>query len=280
MLAVVFLALFLPLAIGLGLTIKSLPLFIDYPPEHFVSSSDWSPMNGKFGFYPFILSSLWVTVLSFLIAAPLSLLAAIYLTQFAARWMQRLMHPIIDMLSGIPSVVYGVWGVLVVVPFVGQWIAPFFGRTTVGYNILSGAIVLAVMSVPYILNLLIEVFRQIPIELKEASLSLGATHWQTIKKVLIRQGMSGIFAAFGLGISKALGETIAVLMVVGNVVQVPKSVFDPGYPLPALIANNYGEMMSIPLYDAALMLAALILFVVVFLFNLGARYLIQKTDFQ
>ncbi|MDF1517124.1 MAG: ABC transporter permease subunit, partial [Lutibacter sp.] len=106
---------------------------------------------------------------------------------------------------------------------------------------------------------------------------LGATYWETIKFVVLKKGLSGILSAFGLGISKALGETIAVLMVVGNVVQFPKSVFDAGYPLPALIANNYGEMMSIPFYDSALMLAALLLFIIVIFFNVAARYLIQKT---
>ncbi|HTN36489.1 MAG TPA: ABC transporter permease subunit, partial [Arachidicoccus sp.] len=125
----------------------------------------------------------------------------------------------------------------------------------------------AIMAVPYMLNMLMEVFRSIPIELKEASLSVGATYWETIKWILLRKGMTGIIAALSLGISKALGETIAVLMVVGNVAEVPKSVFDAAYPLPALIANNYGDMMSVPLYDSALMFSALILFVIILVFN-------------
>jgi len=187
------------------------------------------------------------------------------------------MHSVIDILAGIPSVVYGVWGILVIVPFVGDNLAPFFNAESSGYSILAGALVLAVMTIPYVLNMLIEVFNSIAVEYKEASLSLGATYWETIKFVVLKKGLSGILSAFGLGISKALGETIAVLMVVGNVVQFPKSVFDAGYPLPALIANNYGEMMSIPFYDSALMLAALLLFIIVIFFNVAARYLIQKT---
>jgi len=125
--------------------------------------------------------------------------------------------------------------------------------------------------------MLLEVFRSIPIELKEASLSLGATYWETIRKVVLKKAFPGIIAAFALGISKAFGETIAVLMVVGNVVQIPSNLFEAGYPLPALIANNYGEMLSIPMYDSALMFAALLLFLVVLVFNVFSRLIIQRT---
>jgi len=132
------------------------------------------------------------------------------------------------------------------------------------------------MAVPYMLNMLVEVFRSIPVELKEASLSLGANYWQTIKWILLREGKTGIIAALSLGISKALGETIAVLMVVGNVVQIPRNVFQPAYPLPALIANNYGDMMSVPLYDSALMLSALLLFMIIIIFNALTNLLVYK----
>ena len=208
----------------------------------------------------------------------LCLLAAIYLSQFAPKWLLEFMRPVIDILAGIPSVVYGVWGVLVIVPLVGDTIAPFFNNESLGYSILAGALVLAVMSIPYILNMLLEVFRQVPVELAEASLSLGATKWETIKHVFIRKGATGILSAYGLGFSKALGETIAVMMVIGNVVQEPESVFDAGYPLPALIANNYGEMMSIPSYDSALMFGSLLLFVIILAINIVFRYLIYKSE--
>ena len=188
------------------------------------------------------------------------------------------MRPVIDILAGIPSVVYGVWGVLVIVPFVGETLAPHFHIDSLGYSILAAGLVLAVMSIPYILNMLLEVFRQIPVELGEASLSLGATNWETIKHVYLRKGMAGIFSAFGLGFSKALGETMAVLMVVGNVVQVPASSFEAGYTLPSLIANNYGEMMSIPSYDSALMFGALLLLVIILSANIVSRYIIYKAE--
>jgi phosphate transport system permease protein len=277
MLACLSVLLMLPLAIGLGLVMKSLHILDIEIPAVLVNSGEWSPLQGKFGFWPFILSSIWVTLLSIFIAAPVCLLAAIYLTQFAPAWILKVMRPVIDILAGIPSVIYGVWGILVVVPLVSK-IAKFFGEETSGYSILAGALVLAVMSIPYILNMLLEVFRQIPVELKEAALSLGTTKWETIKHVVLRKGGAGIVSANGLGLSKALGETIAVLMVVGNIVQVPKNVFAAGYPLPALIANNYGEMMSIPAYDSALMFGALLLFLIILAFNIVFRFMIYKTE--
>jgi phosphate transport system permease protein len=193
-------------------------------------TSQWMPMAGKFGMLGFILSSLMVTVLSLLIAGPVCLLTAIHLTQYARKWVLKIMHPVIDILAGIPSVIYGVWGILVVVPFVSQYLAPLFGVQTSGYTLLTGAIVLAVMIIPFILNIFIEVFRSIPLELTEASLALGSTRWQTIKFVIVRKGFPGIISAMGLGVSRAFGETIAVLMVVGNVAKIPTGSFSAGLP--------------------------------------------------
>ena len=261
----------LPLLLGIGLYIKSASLLQNQSLLHILFSGEWMPLSGKFGMLPFILSSLWVTILAVVLAAPICLLAAIYLTQYAHRYLLSIMHPVIDILAGIPSVVFGVWGILIVVPLVSHYIAPFFGYQSSGFTVLAGAIVLAIMIIPFILNILVDVLKTIPEELTEASLSLGATRWQTIKKVILRKAFPGIVSAVGLGVSRAFGETIAVLMVVGNVAKTPKGLFSPGYPLPALIANNYGEMLSIPLYESALMLAALVLFVVVLLFNLASR---------
>lgn len=270
--------LLLPVGIATGLVLKSEDLLSAHSLSDLIFSSEWSPSEGLFGFWPFILSSLWVTIIALIISMPLCLLAAIYLSQFAPKWVLEFMRPVIDILAGIPSVVYGVWGVLVVVPFVGETVAPFFNNESLGYSILAGALVLSVMSIPYILNMLLEVFRQVPIQLGEASLALGATKWETIKHVYVRKGATGILSAYGLGFSKALGETIAVMMVIGNVVQEPASVFDAGYPLPALIANNYGEMMSIPSYDSALMFGSLLLFVIILVINIVFRYLIYKSE--
>ncbi|MEZ5199322.1 MAG: phosphate ABC transporter permease subunit PstC [Bacteroidales bacterium] len=206
------------------------------------------------------------------------LLISIHLTQYARQYVLKIMHPVIDILAGIPSVIYGVWGILIIVPFVSDYLGPLLGKQSTGYSILAGGIVLSIMIIPFILNILIEIFKSIPKELSEASLSLGATKWQTIKLVIVKKALPGIISAMGLGLSRAFGETIAVLMVVGNVVKIPSGVFQPGYPLPALIANNYGEMLSIPLYDSALMFAALLLFIVVIVFNYFSRLLIVRYE--
>jgi phosphate transport system permease protein len=184
---------------------------------------------------------------------------------------------VIDLLAGIPSVVYGLCGLLLVLPLVKN-IAPFFGIATNGYNVLTGGIVLAIMVFPVIISISEGVIRTVPYEMREASLALGATRWQATKLVVMRGALPGIIAAIILGFSRAFGETMAVLMVVGNVAKVPSSVMDPAYPLTALIANKYGEMMSEPLYESALLLAALILLVIVFLFSLGARLILLRVE--
>ncbi len=268
----------LPIVLGIGLVWKSWALMSDTSILHLLFSTVWKPLSGKFGFFPYIVSSLWVTILAIILSAPIALLSAIHLSYYGKKWLLNIMRPVIDILAGIPSVIYGVWGMLVIVPMISEYLAPMMGRSSSGYSILAGAIVLSVMIIPFILNILLEILRQVPTGLIEASLSLGATKWETIRKVILRKARPGIVSAFGLGLSRAFGETIAVLMVVGNVAHIPKGVFQAGYPLPALIANNYGEMMSIPMYDSALMFAALILFVVVTIFNLGSRYLIIHSE--
>jgi phosphate transport system permease protein len=254
--------------------LKSVPLFrILSVPELFFSSI-WQPSAGRFGFYPFIMGTLWVTLSAMMLAIPLAVLSSLYLAEYAPKNFRAIIKPLIDLLAGIPSILFGLWGVLVIVPLVRDHIAPLWGVSTTGYCVLSGGLVLSIMVLPIIISLTDELFRTVPLDTRRASFALGATKWQTIKYVLIRKTYPGLFAAVILGFSRAFGETMAVLMVVGNVAQVPGSVFDPAYPLPALIANNYGEMLSVPFYDAALMLAALILFIVVVIFNLFAKVLL------
>lgn len=272
--AMVVLVLMLPVVIAISLVSKSWLILGHSGLSDLLFSSVWRPLAGEFGFRPFIISSVWVTFLGLILTAPICLLSAIFLTQYGSRRILGMMQPVIDILAGIPSVIYGVWGILLIVPAVGRYLAPAFGYETSGFSILAGGIVLAVMLIPFVLNILIEIFRTVPGDLFEASLSLGASKWHTIKHVLLRKSFPGIISAFGLGLSRAFGETIAVLMVVGNVVVIPGNIFDPGYPLPALIANNYGEMLSIPMFDSALMFAALLLMVIVIVFNVFSRWAI------
>ncbi len=271
-------SIFTVVLLGLGLYYKSIPILHSNSLSDLLFSSEWKPFKEAFGFYPFIIGTLWVTGIAVVIALPLSMLTAIYLSEYAHVKIRKLVLPLIELLSGIPPVLFGVCGVLIVVPLIQDTIAPHFVEFTTGYSVLAGGIVLAIMIFPLIISILIEVFDNVPQELRDASLSLGATRWQTIKKVLLKKSVEGIVAATVLAISRAFGETIAVLMVCGNLAQIPHSVFDSGYPLPALIANNYGEMMSIPLYDSALMFAALLLFVIIFLFNAISRIILFRIE--
>jgi phosphate transport system permease protein len=265
-----------------ALILRARPILVDRSIWELLLGNTWRPLQGLFGFYPFIMGTLWVTGVAMVIAVPPALLTAIYLAEYATVRTRRLVMPLIDLLAGIPSVVYGVWGMLAVVPVVEKTVAPalnnwlgfiplFRSDNATGFGILAGAVVLAVMVVPIIIAVAYEVIDAVPRGLREASLALGATRWQTIKRVVLRRSLPGVVAAVMLGFSRAFGETMAVLMVVGNIAQVPGSLFDAAYPLTALIANNYGEMMSVPLYDAALLGAALILLAVVLGFNLVSR---------
>jgi phosphate transport system permease protein len=264
--------------IGFGLFLKALPLMRTHSLWDMISSENWHPFKSEFGFLPYIMGTVWVTVIAICISFPLCVLASIYLFEYAPLKIKQLALPFIDLLAGIPPVVYGVWGVLTIVPFISDTVAPHFVEYSSGYSVLAGGIVLSVMIFPLVISLLGEVFSSISVELRDASLSVGATKWQTTKLVVLRKALPGIIAALILAISRALGETIAVLMVCGNIAVIPHSVFDSGYPLPALIANNYGEMLSIPLYDSALMLAAFILFLIIVIFNVISRFGLSRVE--
>lgn len=274
-----FLALALLFIIMIGLIWKSFPILSTHSLGDLLFESEWSPRKDKFGFLPFIMSTLYVTLIATVIAIPLSLLTAVYLSEYAGKRIIRFANPMLDIMSGIPSVIFGIWGILIVVPFIRDHLAVWLGVESVsGYSVLAGGIVLAIMVFPILVQLVYVVLKTVPTGLREAALSLGANKSETILKVVIKKASAGILAASILGFSRAFGETLAVLMVVGNVVQIPKSLFDSGYPIPALIANNYGEMMSIPMYDSALMFAALILLLIIVIFNISARSLLSRWE--
>jgi phosphate transport system permease protein len=280
MLGLTIFCLLLLFIIGAVLLAKSIPVLHEKTILELIGTSNWKPSKGDFGFLTFILSTLYVTAIAILIALPLSLLSAIYLSEYASGRIRRFFSPVIDLLAGIPSVIYGVWGTLTIVPLIANKIAPHFVEFSTGYSVLASGLVLAIMIIPIIVSILTEVFNAIPNDIREASWSLGATKWETTKKVILRKSLPGIIAGTVLAISRAFGETIAVLMVCGNFTDLPKSIFDSCYPLPALIANNYGEMMSMPSYESALMFSALLLFVIVVLFNAGSRLLLNRINQQ
>lgn len=272
-----------------GLYHRSSAVLSTHSVTQLLFSSTWHPGKNQFGLAGFIAGTLVVTLLAMLISVPLSLLTAIYLSVYAHRTMRQFARPLIDVLSGISPVIYGVWGVLMIVPFVRDHLMPFFSgklpffpfasENYTGFSALSAGLVLAVMVFPITVSIADEVLQSVPRELREAALSLGATKWEAIKYVVLKKSLPGIIAAVILGLSRAFGETMAVLMVAGCSLQgMPKSLFDTAYPLPALIANTYGEMMSIPLYDSAVMLAAFLLLLVTALFNMAGWGILMRIE--
>jgi phosphate transport system permease protein len=269
------------------LVVRAWPILQAYSWWDMLTGQVWNPEAGLFGFLPFITGTIWVTATGLILAVPPCLLTAIYLSEYASGRLRAVTKPLLDLLAAIPPVVYGVWGVVAVVPFVQDWVIPFSQKylqnvplfrseNPTGYSILAAAIVLAVMVAPFIIAVIYEVMHNIPSGLKQASLGLGTTRWQTIRWVVLPQASPGIIAAVVLGASRALGETIAVLMVVGSVAQVPGSLLDTAYPLPALIANVYGDMMSIPLFDSALLSVALILLTMILFFNIASTLVLRR----
>ncbi|MEW6088752.1 MAG: phosphate ABC transporter permease subunit PstC [bacterium] len=273
------LALSLVFLIILGLFSRSKSILAVNSLKDLLFSTSWHPTQGKFGLLNFILGTVWVTTIAVIISVPLSILTGIYLAEYAPRRVREFIKPLIDLLAGISPVIYGVWGGVVIVPLVRDYLMPFLSGKLrffpfisdnyTGYSALAGGIVLAVMVFPIIISIIDEIIKTVPLEMREASLSLGATKWETVKYVVLKRVRPGIIAAIILGLSRAVGETIAVLMVAGcSLQEFPKSIFDTAYPLPAFIANTYGEMMSIPLYDSAVLLAAFILLLMTILFNM------------
>jgi len=265
------------LLIALSLFIKSMPILTKKSIFHLLLSSSWHPLKGEFGFYPFIIGTLEVTAIAMILAVPVCLLSAIYLSEYAHHRFRELARVVIDIMAAIPSVIYGLWGVIVVVPFV-RALGKVLDTPTTGYSLLAGGIILAIMVSPIIISVSVEVLRTVPIQARETALALGTTKWEAIKHVVLRSALHGILSAIVLGFARAFGETIAVLMIVGNVPKVPTSIFGPAYPLPALLANNYGEMMSIPLYNSALLLSALILLLIVSAFNITAHLTLMRIE--
>jgi phosphate transport system permease protein len=239
-------------------------------------SSIWNPDNGQFGLAAVLVDTILVTGIALLIAIPISLLSAVYIVEYAPLKLRRTIRPFIDVLAGVPSVVYGLCAFLFLAPFVKDVVAPWFGVQSTGLCIFSAAIILSIMVFPIIISLCIESFDAIPLSLKEASLSVGATKWETVKKVIFRASAPSVLAAILLGFGRAFGETIAVNMVIGGTIRLPSSIFNPGETLSSLIASKYGELMSIPIDESALMLVALILFIVVLLFYFLGFLLLRR----
>lgn len=233
----------------------------------FLLGREWAPLQGVFGVFPMIVGTLYVTVGALVLGVPVGLACAVYLAEYAPNWFADLIRPAVLLLEGIPSVVYGFFGVVVLVPFImnhfGGW----------GFSLLAGAVVLALMILPTMIGISEDALRAVPGSYKEGSLALGATHWQTIKKVVIPAARSGIVAAVVLSLGRAAGETMAILMVAGNVAVIPASVLDPLRTLTANVALEMGYAYGD--HTRALFASGVLLLLIVMLLN-AFLYLLPK----
>lgn len=255
------------------LIIEGLPIFGKVSVVDFVFGKYWYPTYDPpdFGILPLILGSLSVTALSSLIAVPLSILSAIYLAEVARARVRAVIKPIIELIEGLPTVVIGFFGMIIVAPVLQN----AFGLAT-GLNMLNASVMLAFMAIPTITSISEDAIFSVPEELKEASMALGATHWQTIFKVILPASLSGISTAVILGIARTIGETMVVLMVAGGAALIPTSIFDPVRPMPASIAAEMAEAPFRSNHYHALFAIGLVLFIFTFIFNIIADYLAQK----
>ena len=247
---------------------QGLPAIESYGFFNFIFGSTWNPPSGDYGILPMIVGSLGITALALLFAVPLSLLCAIFMAEIAPNTIRRILKPVIETLAGIPSVVYGFFGLIVLVPIMRVQ----FGGT--GFSMLTASLILTVMIMPTIISISEDALRSIPHEYKEASLAVGATHWQTIKNVIFPAAIPGVITGIILGMGRAIGETLAIIMVAGNVAQYPSSIFDPVRALTANIAIEMGYATG--LHYNALFATAIILFLIIMVLLVIANYFHYK----
>ncbi len=251
----------------------------------FAWNSTWNPIGDVYGAAPMVFGTLASSLLALLIAVPLALSVAIFLTEFSPRWLRQPVAFVIELLAAIPSVVYGTWGVFVLIPFLRGHVVPllkpvlgwtpFFRGVFYGNSLLAGGIILAIMIVPYIAAVSREVLLAVPTSQREAALAMGATRWEAVRSAVLPYGRAGLIGAVILGLGRALGETMAVTMVIGNRHDIGISVLQPAYTMAAAIANEFSEATT-TLYLSALFEVGLILFVLTVVVNAIARILIWR----
>jgi phosphate transport system permease protein len=251
----------------------------------FLWTSVWDPVAGVFGAAPMIFGTLASSLLALLIAVPLALGVAIYLTEFAPKWLRQPVTVVVELLAAIPSVVYGLWGIFVLIPFLRGFVVPplravfgwlpFFSGVFYGNSLLAGGVILAIMIVPYIAAVSREVLLAVPPSQREAAVGMGATRWEAVWTAVVPYGRAGLIGAIILGLGRALGETMAVTMVIGNRHDIGMSVLQPAYTMAAAIANEFSEATT-DVYLAALFEIGLVLFVITVVVNALARLLIWR----
>ena len=249
----------------------------------FLITSTWDPVAEKFGALPLIYGTIVSSILALLIAVPLGIGAAVYLSELAPLWLRPPISFLVEMLAAVPSVVYGLWGIAVLAPFLRNYVQPALGAglgflplfqgPPYGVGMMAAGLILAIMIVPFIIAVSREVLLAVPNTQREAALALGATRWETTRLAVLRYGRSGLIGAVLLGLGRALGETMAVTMVIGNRPEIAASLFAPGYTMASMLANEFTEATS-DLYLSALVEVGLILFLVTVTVNALARLLV------
>jgi len=252
---------------------EGLPVFSQVSVKDFIFGKYWYPTHdpADFGIFPLIVASLAVTGLASLIAIPLGVMTALYLAEVASARVREFIKPVVELLAALPSVVIGFFGMVVVAPFLQD----VFDIPT-GLNLFNASLMLAFMAIPTICSLSEDAIFSVPVELKEASLALGATHWETVWRVIVPASISGISTAVILGMSRVIGETMVVLMVAGGAAMLPGSIFDPVRPMTANIAAEMAEAPYRGNHYHALFAIAIVLFVFTMMFNLAAAYISNK----
>lgn len=254
----------------------------------FVTSSTWDPVAGVFGAAPAIYGTLVSSAIALVVATPLALGVAIFLSEFAPSWLRQPVAFTVDLLAAIPSVIYGLWGIFVLLPLLREHVVPFltdslhlgstplFSGPNYGQSMLSAGLILAIMCLPYISAVTREVLLAVPRSQREAALALGATRWEMIRDAVVPYARSGIIGGIMLGLGRALGETMAVTMLIGNRHEIAASLLAPGYTMASLVANEFSEATG-DLHLSSLMAVGFVLLLVTFLVNALARWLVWQT---
>lgn len=244
------------------------PVLVKYGPVALLTGEEWQPATSNYGMLPLIVGSMYVTLLALVIGVPLGVGCAVFMAEIASETICKIIRPAINLLAGIPSVVYGFFGLVVLVPFLRTIVGGF------GFSLLAGGIILSIMILPTIISVAEDSIRATPREYKEASLALGATHWQTIYRVLVPAARSGIMAAVVLGMGRAVGETMAVIMITGNTPLVPKSMLEPGATLTGTIGQEWAYASGE--HAGALFTVGIVLFGLIMLINSLALFFSGK----
>lgn len=248
--------------------IKGVPIIAKVGLVNFVFGMKWAPGQGYYGIFPMIVGTVSVTLGAAIIGVPIALCCSIFLAEFAPVKLRNVFRPAIQLLAGIPSVVYGFWGVLFIVPMIRNYLGG------PGLSILAGSIILAIMILPTIISITEVSILALPRHYKDGALALGLTHWQTIRYLLLPAAKSGIVAAIILGLGRAVGETMAVIMVVGNAVALPESILDPVRTLTTNIGIEMGYASGE--HQQALFATGIVLFIVIMVMNATAQYITRK----